>query len=126
MDITLVHIERVGDRATGSLPGRPIRVSIPFLRTGPRGNPSTHKWTILHYSAGDNNLRSYLVDDVDEMERVGSDDLTNLVVQLDVGNPEGARRYYLEQNSSPGVGSPVLQEMGSVNIASARPRMWRW
>lgn len=78
------------------------------------------KWTILHYSAADNNLTSYLVSDVNEMEAVGSTENMNIIVQLDKGGSD-CKRYYLEQdNNMREITSPVLEEMGSINMSDPR------
>ncbi|MEW6278212.1 MAG: clostripain-related cysteine peptidase [Candidatus Eremiobacterota bacterium] len=84
----------------------------------PPAAPATRKWTILQYSAADNNLQGFMVEDVDEMERVGSDQDTNLVVQLDTGRR--MQRLLLQQNSQPGVNSPAVEEAGSVNMSDPK------
>lgn len=76
------------------------------------------KWTVLVYSAADNDLKAYMVDDVDEMETVGSDDVTDLVVQLDQGGKGGARRLHLQADPKPGLTSPVVGELGSTNMSA--------
>lgn len=80
------------------------------------------KWTVLLYSAADNNLQSYMVDDVKELERVGSDANTNLAAQVDRGGDIGCKRYFLEKHSSleqsGGIASPVLADLGSTDMAS--------
>lgn len=76
------------------------------------------KWTILVYSAADNNLTPYMVDDIKEIETVGSDAYTNLVAQVDQGGDVGAARYLLEKSSNPSeISSPKLQDMGSMNMS---------
>ena len=76
------------------------------------------KWTILNYSAADNNLKAYMMDDVDEMERVGSDSTTDLLVQQDQGGKVGAMRLHLQADAKPGINSPVVQKMGSINMSA--------
>lgn len=76
------------------------------------------KWAILVYSAADNDLKAAMVDDVDEMEQVGSDDTTDLVVQLDEGGREGARRLHLQPDPNPGLRSPVKERLGSMNMST--------
>ena len=71
------------------------------------------KWTVMIYMAGDNNLEYFGVEDMNELERVGSSDEVNIVVQFD-RNPnsnEGSgysasngdwadtRRFYIEKDS---------------------------
>ena len=78
------------------------------------------KWTIMHYSAADNDLKDYLVDDVDDMEIVGSTNNMNLVVQLDQGKGN-SKRYYLETDSDPfAINSPVLADLGETNMSSGK------
>jgi PKD repeat protein len=48
---------------------------------------TTAKWTIMVYMAADNNLEYYGVQDLNELERIGSNEDINIVVQLD-RNPE--------------------------------------
>ena len=70
-------------------------------------NAPPRKWTILQYSAADNNLYPWMQADVAEMERVGSDENTNLLVQIDHGrgNNVGCQRLKLESDASLG-GTP--------------------
>ncbi len=84
------------------------------------------KWTILVYSAGDNNLEPDHVKDVIEMEKVGSSPALNIVVQLDRGEKpssisggwKGARRYLLlKDNDDKNINSPVLEDLGQINMS---------
>ena len=84
----------------------------------------TAQWTFMVYMAGDNNLEDAALDDVNEMEQVGSSDEVNILVQLDRsrsyttadGNWDGTRRYRIEQDSSTNsIGSTVLDDMGSMD-----------
>lgn len=87
------------------------------------------KWTVLLYSAADNNLHPYMVDDVAELETVGSDAQTDLLVQVDHGREGvGAERLKLEKFARPQqenpnphgpIQSPVLENLGQVNMSSA-------
>lgn len=79
---------------------------------------TTAKWTVLLYSAADNNLTSAMVDDVKEIETVGSDSYTHIAAQVDQGGDIGAARYRLEKSSDPSqISSPVLEDMGQVNMS---------
>ena len=40
-------------------------------------------WTIMVYLDGDNNLEDAAIDDVNEMEMIGSSDEVNIIVQFD-------------------------------------------
>lgn len=82
------------------------------------------KWTVLVYLSGDNDLEVNAVEDLNEMEVVGSTADVNVVVQLDrsrgydasEGNWSGARRYLVHQDDDEGtIGSPVLADLGAVD-----------
>jgi len=80
------------------------------------------KWLILLYSAGDNNLYSYLFDDLDELEKVGSDENTHMVSVADQGNYgkqwKNAKTFYLYADPSLGkINSPAIENLGKVNTA---------
>lgn len=87
------------------------------------------KWTVLLYSAADNNLERALVSDVAELETVGSTKDMNVLVQLDRGKRPsslsegwaGARRFYLNQDADKTkINSPVLSDMGQINMADPK------
>ena len=87
------------------------------------------KWTILLYSAADNNLESALTADVAELEAVGSNKNMNVLVQLDRGEKpsgisggwEGCKRFYLNgDNDTSMINSPSLKDMGQVNMADPK------
>ncbi|MBN9419906.1 MAG: hypothetical protein J0I12_30910 [Candidatus Eremiobacteraeota bacterium] len=76
------------------------------------------KWTVLLWSASDNNLYSYMQKDIDECEQVGSTPGMNVVVQTDHGPRFGtAKRYLLTQDDKPGIHSPVVSKPSSNNTA---------
>lgn len=86
------------------------------------------KWTVLLYSAADNNLETSLVSDVAELESVGSNDEINMVVQLDRGEKPselsggwaGCKRFYLNKDSDKmNINSESLADLGQVNMSSA-------
>lgn len=91
--------------------------------------PQPKKWTVLLYSAADNNLHPWMVDDVAELETVGSDAQTDIVVQIDHGREgAGAQRLKVEkfalkdqENPNPHgpIQSPVLDSLGQINMSSA-------
>lgn len=84
-----------------------------------RSLPPPKKWTVLIYSASDNNLYDMMQTDLDEAERVGTTDQLNVVAQTDHGpRGGGGQRLELQTNQEPGVQSPVLEELGPVNMAS--------
>jgi len=78
------------------------------------------KWTVLHYAAADNNLNSFIRSDINEMEKVGSTDTMNLVVQLDNGGSD-CKRYYLTADADPNkINSPMIKDMGSTNMSDPK------
>ncbi|MDQ7824401.1 MAG: clostripain-related cysteine peptidase [Candidatus Eremiobacteraeota bacterium] len=95
------------------------------------GTPGVEKkkWTVMLYSAADNNLEDALLQDAIDLESVGSDKNTNVLLQLDRGkNPSsmsgawpGCHRYFLNNDSDgKNLNSPVLNDMGQVNMADPK------
>jgi len=84
-------------------------------------------WTVLVYSNGDNDLEPYLLEDMNEMEMVGSTEHVNIVVQMDrtpsydASNGDWAttRRYRIEKDAdSRLIGSRLLLDMGEQNMGT--------
>jgi hypothetical protein len=83
------------------------------------------QWTVLAYLAGDNDLEGVLLDDLKEMERVGSRPGTvEILAQLDRapggdatgGDWSGTRRYYVTRSATPArLGSKLLADLGDAN-----------
>ncbi|MGQ9582048.1 MAG: clostripain-related cysteine peptidase [Thermoplasmatota archaeon] len=87
----------------------------------------TARWTVLAYMCADNDLEPYLLEDVSEMERVGSSGEVSIVVQLDRhpsydasgGDWSETRRYRVERGGGEGQpGSRLLQSLGELNMGS--------
>ena len=65
------------------------------------------EWTILVFINGDNNLEGAGIDDINEMEKVGSTDDVNIIVEIDRtsgydysnGDWTTTRRYYITKDS---------------------------
>lgn len=76
-------------------------------------------WATYVYMAGDNSLAGAAVGDLNEMERVGSGDGLDVVVQVDrgtVGTLSGTRRLYIRADADPvQVTSPELASLGQTN-----------
>ncbi|HNV70028.1 MAG TPA: clostripain-related cysteine peptidase, partial [Candidatus Ozemobacteraceae bacterium] len=90
--------------------------------------PAKKKWTFMLYMAADNNLEGSADADLNELETVGSSDQVNIVVQLDrIGRysqdsefkwPE-AKRFYVKKDANlKKFSSPVMQELGEVDMAA--------
>jgi hypothetical protein len=121
-----------GDDPAGDDPaGDGAEVDPPDVEDEPEDEPvedDVAEWTVMVYLNGDNNLEEAALVDLNEMERVGSTDEVNVLVQLDRaagyvdydGDWRGARRYRVEADENEtDIGSPVLDDIGEVD--SGRP-----
>ncbi|MBL0062128.1 MAG: hypothetical protein IPP40_11780 [bacterium] len=85
------------------------------------------KWTVMLYGAGNNDLdqanngTSYIVQDVQDMEKVGSQSGMNVIAMVSrFGGGGNARYYHIEQfpNENPNVlSSPELQNLGTKDMS---------
>ena len=84
------------------------------------------RWTVMVYMAGDNNLETYAIQDINEMETVGSTSEVSVVVQVDRspdfdtsnGNWSGARRYFITKDAETSViNSQLIQDLGPTDMA---------
>ena len=84
------------------------------------------KWLVILYSAGDNNLASFLHGDINELESVGSDENTHILTIADQGNQwnaafKGAKVFYLKKDPDMSkINSPLLNNLGQVNMADPK------
>lgn len=86
-----------------------------------------NKWTVMVFINADNNLEAAGIDDINEMEKVGSTSDVNVLAQLDRvsghdsthGNWTGTRRFYVEKdNNSSTMTSPMVQDCGEVDMGT--------
>jgi hypothetical protein len=91
--------------------------------------PSVRKWTFMVYLNADNDLEEFGIQDVNEMEMVGSSSEVDIVVQMDRsplydtsnGNWTGARRMrIIHDTDSAIISSPVLQDLGATDMGDWR------
>ena len=89
------------------------------------GPQAAKKWTIMVYINGKNNLESFALKDLNEMEMVGSSDKVNIVVELgridgycdEDGDWTGVRRYLVKKDGDTGeISSPVVQYLGGSDM----------
>jgi hypothetical protein len=108
------------DKPTGVPQGQPQAqpetkpATTDIVALGTNGVPEAgtqKKWTFLLYGAGDNNLSQFIENNVNDMEKVGSDANTHLVSQLDLSQGD-CKRYYITKDDQPGIHSPMLENMG--------------
>ncbi len=88
---------------------------------------SVKEWTIMVFVNGKNNLEKFAFMNINQMEKIGSSDKVNIVVQLgrmntydhSDGKWVGTRRYLIKKGSKPkGIYSPVVQDIGKVDMGS--------
>ena len=83
------------------------------------------EWTIMVYINAKNNLERYGLLDVNEMEKVGSSDKVNIVVEMgringydtSDGDWKTTRRFYVKKdNDTSKITSPVLADLGKTDM----------
>ncbi|MBE3092536.1 MAG: hypothetical protein IMZ51_02575 [Chloroflexi bacterium] len=92
----------------------------------PRDN--TAEWTVMVYLDADNNLESAGIDDINEMEMVGSTGDVNIVVQADripgydISNSDwtNTRRYYITQDFNPVLINSEFNDLGELNMGESQ------
>ena len=88
----------------------------------PRDN--TAEWTVMIYLDADNDLESAGINDINEMEIIGSSSNVNIVVQADRipgydisnSNWTTTRRYYITQDSNPILINSEFNDLGELNM----------
>jgi len=76
----------------------------------------TRKWTFMAYLAADNNLDPAALDDLNEMELVGSTPEVAIVALLDRISVQDSKIYYVEKDfDMTKIASPVVKDLGEVN-----------
>lgn len=89
--------------------------------TSPSAKAEEKDWTFLLFLNGNNNLDSFGALNINQMEKVGSSDRVNLVVQWASESVKNTRRIYVQKDdNASAVTSPVVQEMGNVDMGDAR------
>ena len=84
------------------------------------------EWTLLIYIAGDNDLARFGLIDINEMEKVGSTDEVDIVVQFDgsekysPGASKSVRLHIERDNDSLNINSPVVDKLGEVNMGQKK------
>lgn len=108
-------------------------VAVDAASSSGSSNSGQKKWTILVFLNADNNLEDAGWEDVQEMEKVGSTDDVNVVVQFDYVNPRGSKRLYVQKKpadavtppssgygSTPTLYSKVLEEMPEQDMGDSK------
>lgn len=71
-------------------------------------------WTVLVYMAADNDLSAQAIANIQQMEEAVQPSGLNLIVQADLEGT-GAKRYRVNHHPQPGIGSPVIQNLGIID-----------
>ncbi len=85
---------------------------------GGGGHPTqVREWTVMVYMSADNNMALQALDDINEMEMVGSSNQVTVVVQLDTS--KSCQRLIISRDSDPqNVTSPVWQTLPPQNTGN--------
>ncbi|MDP6155393.1 MAG: clostripain-related cysteine peptidase [Candidatus Thermoplasmatota archaeon] len=110
---------------SGLLPAISLSTADDGAITGNKDASGMAEWTFMVYMASDNNLEGAGIEDLNEMETVGSSKELNFIVQVDraegydTSNDDwkGAKRYRMEKDEDTAiVNSPELADMGEINM----------
>ncbi|MDG6223987.1 MAG: clostripain-related cysteine peptidase [Candidatus Thermoplasmatota archaeon] len=106
-----------------------LMAALSFVSPSDAEEDDLASWTFMVYLAADNNLESAGIEDVNEMERVGSTSEVDIIVQMDRWETEdssddttngdwtGCRRFRVEKDTDTQImGSPMLEDLGEVNM----------
>lgn len=81
--------------------------------------PVKKKWTFMIFLNGNNNLDDYGEANIKAMEKVGSNDDVNIVVQWASMSKQKVTRLYIQKSSdSSQVTSPVIEDLGHVDMGN--------
>ena len=91
------------------------------------GKKAPAEWTIMVFGNGKNDLEPFLLKDLNEMEKIGSTDKVNVIVEAgridgydeSDGDWKGVRRFrMIKDTDTEHVSSPVLADLGEVDMGS--------
>jgi hypothetical protein len=81
--------------------------------------PKLKEWTFLVFINADNNLDANGPEDINEMEKVGSTDQIDVVVQMDREGATGTWRYHVQKDADPAqVTSPIVEALPEQDMGS--------
>lgn len=109
---------------------QPTRTPRPAATRAPAATGSGQTWTVMMYQdADDQILEQDIYLDLNEAEKVGSNERVNIIAQVDRfqggypgdGNWTNTRRYQIVQDDDlERVTSPVLEDLGEVNMGDTQ------
>jgi len=108
--------------------------AVVIALAGCGGGSSSHSprdgtWTVMVYMNADNDLERFGIENLNQMEKVGSTDKVKIVVQVDRipgydssnGDWTGCRRYLITKDSDTStIKSQLVQDMGEVDMGDWR------
>ena len=95
-----------------------ISISCFFIS---QAHAAPKEWTFLVFMNGFNNLDRFTFDDLNEMEKVGSTDQVNVVVQWASLRAGVVKRLKVEKDNDPAnVTSPILNDLGRIDMGDYR------
>jgi len=109
--------------------------AVPSGDTGAQERKTVKEWTIMVFGNGKNSLEPYIFQDMNEMEKVGSTEKMNVVVEAGMSGGEfdennevpsgqiwkGVRRYYIEKDrSTKKISSPMIENLGDKDMGDYR------
>jgi len=81
--------------------------------------PKKKKWTFMVFMNGNNNLDYFGRKNIIDMEKVGSNDEVNIVVQwASLENQKVTRLYVVKSDDQSQVTSPVVEDLGQVDMGN--------
>ena len=91
-----------------------------LLAFGAKAQPMAEKdWTVLVFLNGNNNLDSFGPEDINEMEKVGSTDKVNVVVEWGSYSERKVKRLLVTKDENTEVvSSPIIQDLGLRDMGS--------
>ena len=118
-----------GSLAKGAVSAALAEQAVPEVSRPEAETKALAEWTIMVFSNAKNDLEQFLIDDMNEMELVGSTAKMNVVVELgrmdgyddSDGDWTGVRRYLVTKDSDKyALGSKKLADLGMVDMGDWR------
>lgn len=94
--------------------------AVGFTKTAAASTPE-REWTFLIFLNGNNNLDSFGSMNLNQIEKVGSNDKVNVVVQWASLKNKKVQRLFMQKDNNPRkVTSPVVQDLGKADMGDWR------
>ncbi|MBI5240753.1 MAG: hypothetical protein HY926_09795 [Elusimicrobia bacterium] len=110
-------LDSLQEAAEPRQPGRTQETAAPALFDGSR-KAETKDWTFMVFLNGHNNLDRFGEMNIKQMEKVGSNDRVNIVVQW-ASLGKTTKRLLIQRSEDGRIASPVVEELPAVDMGSA-------